>query len=314
MLIGDLLKLLHRRATGERWEGDMALQQRFSKAEARKLTLLWLRAKTGYNEFVSAMGGRIGHGACAEQAEAAGRHDRLNALERIDESQPLWRFLTTHSDVDKATEAGDCLFVVISRMTEKHNEFLQELGAYGVEVSDKETLKPLELERVSLGDVRPWEDLHLHLQHEEADLATAAVKMLSLLKTSLLRLDQMGTFAQIVQRHWRDDTASCDLVAISHEVRDTFLRKLVPIADPANVQHLRRVFRFRQVSATTGEASMMVERLELELSRAFEGSGAGPSGANEANYSLFFNMFHSLEQSGASTACLCLPSGPPDSA
>ena len=59
---------------------------------------------------------------------------------------------------------------------------------------------------------------------------------------------------------------------------------------------------------------MMVERLELELSRAFEGSGAGPSGTNEANYSLFFNMFHSLEQSGASTACLCLLSGPPDCA
>ena len=82
-------------------------------------------------------------------------------------------------------------------------------------------------------------------------------------------------------------------------MRVTFLRKLVPIADPANVQHLRRVFRFRQVSATAGEASM-VARLELELSRAFEGSGAGPSGTNEANYSLFFNMFHSLEQSGAS--------------
>ena len=300
MLIGELLELLHRRATGERWEGDMALQQRFTKAEARKITLLWLRAKTGYNQFVEAMGGRIGHGACAGQAEATGRDDRLNALEPIDESQPLWRFLTTHSDVDKAAAAGDCLFVVISRMTEKHNEFLQELREYGVEVSDKETLKPLELERVSLGDVRPWVDLRLNLQHEEADLKTAEVKMLTQLETSLLRLDQMGTFAQIVQRHWRDDTASFDLVAISHEVRDTFLRKLVPIADPANVQHLRRVFRFRQVSATAGEASMMVERLELELSRAFEGSGAGPSGTNEANYSLFFNMFHSLEQSGAS--------------
>ena len=307
MCIGELLKLLHRRAAGERWEGDMAVHQRFSKAEARKLKLLWLRAKTGYNQFVAAMDGRIGHGACAGQAEAAGRDDRLNKLDPIDESQPLWRFLTTHADVDKAAEAqclsssgeplaGDCLFVVISRMTEKHNEFLRELEGYGLEVSATETLKPLELDHVALGDVRPWEDLRLHLQHEEADLEKAAVKMSTQLQTSLLRLDQMGAFAKIVQRHWSDGTASFDLAAIGHEVRETFLRRLMPIADPANQQHLRCVFRFRQVSAAAGESALVVERLELELARAFEsGGGGGPSATSEATHSLFLNMFHSLD-------------------
>jgi len=213
------------------------------------------------------MGHRIGDGACAAAAEAAGDEARLNRLDELDDTQPLWRLLTKHTDEDTLdvvtwqTERGprslrgDSLFVVIKRMTEvrqlarasdlsccvrpgilpslparttrcvvacadpapssacrpqMHNEFVREVDDLGVAVSERGSLKPLELRHtdIALGDIRPREDLRVALHCDDPEK----------LEESLLHLDQYGMFAKIVQRHWRNDSKSFCMAAVQQDV------------------------------------------------------------------------------------------------
>ena len=336
--IGELIELI-------RSPRDEGIKKRFSCDDARRVWQLWQRVKCGFNAFVEASGGRIGHGACAAREEAvaaeaearatelqcvaaaavgpgaeearqaaanAARQAReaashLNRIEKVDDSQPLCRFLTRYDDEDTADGhqangewlRGDCLFVVIKRMVDIHNEFRQELMGHGLAEFAGQELKPLELtgSNVALADVRPWEDLQLTVD-DNASREEQTLAMSSRLKRSLSEIDQLGSFSQVVRGHWHREAQSFDLDGILLQVHEKFLSRFFSIADPS--QHLRRVFLFRDTvsgSILTGqEAVQKVARLEQELGRLGSTFASLRDSEVESLHQLYFQVYHSLEK------------------
>ena len=315
---------------------------RFSQDDARHITQLWLRVKTGFNQFVEA-NRFIGVGACAgrqeaEAAEAAANaqraaqvalaamtggdaqqaanaaraaadadvearraEQRLTRITPIEDSQPLWRFLSSHDDerIDSSirfkdeTLAGDSLFLVIKRMIGMHNELVQDLCDHGLTVAP-EPIRPLELSAasVALGDVRPW-DLQLGVDTSK-NLAQQAVQMAEQVKSGLLQLDQSGSFAKTVQVHMTG-SRTFDFSAIRREVSELFLNRLVKVDDPST--SLRRTFRFRTLGSgvTSGDEAMAkAARLQHELGRLGASQEIEEDEA-QGLQALYFRMFHSLE-------------------
>jgi len=262
------------------------------------------------------MKGLIGYGACAPRAEITADAAKMNKIEEIDDSQPLWRFLSTHIDVAKAFDAGlpaksrssqdpvwltgDCLYFVIERMIAKHNEFLDELAGFGVLQPQGMPLEPLELtmRNVALADVRREEDLHLSVKDEGTPLEQQSVQLKAQLHDSLAKLDLTGSFAKLVQRNFQADTRSFNFEAIRQEVQDTFLCRLVHIANPESTEHLRRICRFRQAAEGrgAGDAVLTADRLLQDLKQAFDGSSS-PSSQSEEHLSAAdsHSMYHSLD-------------------
>ena len=331
--------------------GNEGTRTRFSQNDARRITHLWLRVKMGFNQFVAenqaigvgacatnqeaaaanaaahaqaaleavqaTVGGdvhRVAEAATAAAAAAAGARaaeQQLTRISPLDDSHPLWRFLSTNEDelfddggvrFNGQVLTSDSLFLVIKRMVAMHNDLVLELFEHGLATAhDKKPIKPLELNTasVALGDVRPW-DLHLGVDDSKS-LAQQTAQMERHLKESLLHLDHAGSFAKLVQLHWQRQSRSFDFDAIRREVNGLYLDRLAMIEDPS--AHLRRVFRFRRTSAgneaTSGdEALATAVRLQSDLARLQLALSASHTlGDEETNgmHILYFRMFHSLE-------------------
>ena len=233
--------------------------------------------------------------------------ENLIKIEEISEEHPLLRFLSRNVDESNAeriqvgdqTLQGDCLYLVIKRMINMHNDFLSELVAQGLK-EDSLRIKPLELsiERscVALGDIGIW-DLHMDQVIKDQSLDTradrmrASVKMNGRLKDDLKLLDQRGSFARAVQLHCQAGTFDMD--AIWQEVNELFLRRLLQIEEPS--KHLRRVFPFRARDASAGigadEALQKATRLQREAQKMSGSELPSPEKLRER----FFHIFHSLD-------------------
>jgi len=335
--------------------GNEGTRTRFSQNDARRITQLWLRVKMGFNQFVAenqaigvgacaanqeaaaanaaahaqaaleaveaTVGGdvhRVAEAATAAAAAAAAARaaeQRLTRISPLDDSHPIWRFLSTNED-ELFDDGGvrfngqvltcDSLFLVIKRMVAMHNDLVLELSEHGLATAhDKKPIKPLELNTasVALGDVRPW-DLHLGVD-ESKSLAQQTAQMERHLKESLLHLDHAGSFAKLVQLHWQRQSQTSktpfDFDAIRREVNGLYLDRLAIIEDPS--AHLRRVFRFRRTSAgneaaSGDEALATAVRLQSDLTRLQHALSASHTlGDEETNgmHILYFRMFHSLE-------------------
>jgi hypothetical protein len=164
-----------------------------------------------------------------------------------------------------------------------YNDFVRELSGPDVDVSRRKELKPLELRyaNIALGDIRASEDLRVACCSDDPNS----------LQESLLRLDQCGVFAKMVQRHW---------AAVQQDVEETFLRRLICIGDPSRADHLRRVCRFRNAdaSAVTTDAVMSTCNQAAGLMRELEGVGLFGDGSSTGHGQLetvFFEMLHSME-------------------
>ncbi|KAL1518601.1 hypothetical protein AB1Y20_002889 [Prymnesium parvum] len=245
-------------------------------SEVKRITGLWERVKAGMNRFL----------ALPSSASLG--------LEPIDDTQPLWRFLTIHAQVgapdgvewtraggEEIVLRGDCLFPVIQAMVEAHNAFLEKLDfpCHTLD-SDRRHVEPSRLtySDIALGDVRP-----LVLAQSMDDRAVAHI--FSQLDEE--RLDPLTCFATTIERQWQHGNVF-DLDGIADEVRRVYLGGLQLIDSPA--ARLRKVLRLDQDGEALG-AELQAKRLLLELER----EGFKEPKEMMQLQSLYLQLFHSLE-------------------